>query len=421
MLLRPDHGSQRFTIGSEDGTIFAAQPRASGIWRSFHTTYAGYLHLLPRCVGAIASALPLQWTPVVFVLSAGLIAGTAAVITARSARGMDLSPLSAALVGSAVLVLAAAGWEVPLLLTNVQWYVLVAFVVFMAAWTSGYCPPIRWAVPLIVVGGLTSPLFVVSLPVVVATLWRRKERIDFAITGAIAFGTLVQIGARITSSQSSPPGQWTVAEIAKYYAARVVAGALAGARFVPSIWGDLGPTGTVAVAAFAVALIGGAAFVIADSDRSLVAYLLYASIAYLVVAIVVRPSYFRFGPIGEIILDRQTQLWDGRYMAAPGVALILMVVLVGDRLSRDRLAGLDARWLARLAQATLGALILVPSAANFSVDVHHDSSSHWSSQVSEQRASCQARHDKGTVTIIYGPPTDDPAWKLLLSCHQAFG
>jgi hypothetical protein len=292
--------------------------------------------------------------------------------------------------------------------------------VFIAAWMSGYRPPSRWVVPLIVVGGLTSPLFVVSLPVVLAILWRRKRRLDYAVAGSIIFGTLVQFGARITATQSSTPGQWSVAEIVKYYAARVVAGGLAGARFVPSIWSGLGPTGTVAAAALIVALIGGAAFVLADRERHLVAYLLYASVAYLIVAIVVRPSYFRFRPIGEIILDRHTQLWDGRYMAAPGIAFILVVILAGDRLVRDRLSGHDARRFAQLAQAALATVILVPLVANFSVDVHHDSSSHWSSQVSEQHAGCRTRLGRGTVTIVYGPPTDHPAWKLLLTCRQAF-
>src|SRR5216684_7752882 len=56
-LLRPSDPTQRFTFGHEDGTVFTPQVRHLGIWRSLRTTYE-YLHLLPRLVGAVASALP---------------------------------------------------------------------------------------------------------------------------------------------------------------------------------------------------------------------------------------------------------------------------------------------------------------------------------------------------------------------------
>lgn len=414
LLLRPDAAAQRFTIGSEDGSIFTRQVRALGVWPSFHTTYAGYLHLLPRVAAAIASAFSLRATPVIYVVGAAVIGGASAVIAARCVRGMGLSRVGSVLIGAAVVVLPAAGWEVPLELTNVQWYVAAAFVVFVASWMSGYRPPVRWVVSLLLIAGLTSPLLAVSLPFVVLTAGWRRERLDAVVAVTIAVTAFAQVLASVLSYQATDVGHWNVVEIVREYGARVVLGAFIGARSVPSGWATLGLTGTVILAGAAVAALVGIALYLRGRPRLVSAYLLFASVAYLAVSIIVRPSFFHPMPIGQIVIDGRTELWDGRYMAAPATALVLLAVLFAERLLLPTRLG---RWVA----AVVAAVFVLVLAVNFPVDLHHDTLAHWDTEVSAQQATCVAHGEHGSVTIVYGPFTTHPVWTLVLTCRQAFG
>jgi hypothetical protein len=181
-----------------------------------------------------ASGLALAWTPPIYYVAAAVIDATAAVIAGRCARGMGMSAPGASLVGAAVLVLPAAGWEVPLLLTNVDWYVLAASVVFVGAYLVGYTPPVGAVVPLLVVAGLTSPLLVIALPVLSFVTFRRRRRFDVAALATCATVTAIQLTTRALSSAVPGSGGWSPYEIVREYAVRVVIGGAVGARFVPT-------------------------------------------------------------------------------------------------------------------------------------------------------------------------------------------
>jgi hypothetical protein len=413
--LRPFPTDQRFTMGIEDGAIFTDQARILGVWRSFFTTYAGYLHFLPRCVAAIASGLPLAWSPVIYYSSAALVAGAAAAIAMRCARGMGLSALSSILVAAAVLILPAAGWEVPGELTNVEWPIIAVFVVFIISWIGGYQPRSRWAMALLVVAGLTSPLLVVSLPVIAIVAFRRRTRLDLAVLVTVVVTALVQFGARLGSSNVRGSGHWSVIEIVRDFAVRVVIGGTVGARYVPHTWAALGEAGSFLVAAIIAATVVVVGLTSRDRSRTILAYALYASVAYLVVAIVVRPKFFTPTlPIGQVVIDGRVELWDGRYMAASATALIVAAVYYGEQFLK-RSGPIRATVIVA---AVLYAGVL---AANFPVDVHHDTYAHWQAQVHSQQRACDLEHGKGDVVIAYGIPTNAPAWKIHLSCQQAFG
>jgi hypothetical protein len=414
-FFRPDPSNQRFTMGSEDGAIFTHQVRSLGVLRSFDTPSAGYFHLLPRSVAAAASALPLAWTPSIYFTAAAAAAAVAAAVAGRCARGMELSAPGAAIVAASVLVLPAAGWEVPLLLTNVEWYVIAAFVVFIAAWIGGYEPPMQWTVPLLVVGGLTSPLLAISLPVILPVAYLRRRRLDVAVGVTCVCTTALQLVGWLAKGQISASGHWSVAEIIRVYAVRVVLGGALGARSVPYVWREFGAGGAITVAAVAIGALAAMGLRWGGAPRWVCAYALYASVAYVAVAIVLRPHFFSPTlPIGQVVIDRQVQLWNGRYMAAPATALVVAAVLSGERLLRtSRLARCGV-----LAAAVLFVCVL---AASFPIDLHHDSYAHWENQVHAQQLACNRDHGRGSVVIHYGIPTDAPAWTLRLTCRQAFG
>jgi hypothetical protein len=419
-MLRPAQGNQRFTMASEDGAIFTMQVRADGVLRSLVTEYAGYQNLIQRVVAAVASTMPLEWTPAIFYSVAAIIDGAAAVIAGRCAKNVGFSTFGASIIGATVLVLPAAGWEVPDLLTNVGWYVLATFVVFVGTYIVGYSPPLRWAIPLLVVAGLTAPLIAVALPPLAIVTYRRRRRVDVAILTTCACTTAIQLTTSLLSRGVPGGGQWAMLEIARQYAVRVVIGTAVGARIVPSAWSALGTAGSLCLAAIALVLIAyaclrGRSPASSPQNAAVLAYALYSSIAYIAAAIVVRPSFFfKELPIGLVVIDRQVQLWDGRYMAAPATALVFAAVFVGEQL-----AAKSRSWRrgALLVAAAYVAILIV----NFPVDIHHDTLAHWTSQVRAQHSLCVASGGRHLVVIRYGITTNDPEWVVVLTCGQAFG
>jgi hypothetical protein len=419
-MLRPEQANQRFTMASEDGEIFTVQARAGGVMRSLVTEYAGYQNLIQRLVAAVAAPMPLEWTAAIYYSVAAVIDAAAAVIAGHCAKKAGFSAVGASIIGATVLLLPAGGWEVPDLLTNVGWYVLAAFVVFVGSYIVGYSPPLRWAIPLLVVAGLTSPLIAVALPPLAIVTYQRRRRVDVAILTTCVCTTVIQLITSLLARGVPGGGQWTLLEIARQYAVRVVLGAAVGARLVPSEWSALATVGSLCLAALALGLVGYAGLRVrlnaARPHHAVVlAYALYSSIAYIAAAIVIRPSFFfKELPVGLVVIDRQVQLWDGRYMAAPATALVFAAVLVGEQV-----AARSASWRrgALLAAAAYLAILIV----NFPVDIHHDTLAHWSAQVRAQHVLCVASAGKHLVVIHYGITTNNPQWKVILSCGQAFG
>jgi hypothetical protein len=315
----------------------------------------------------------------------------------------------------AVLIVPAAGWEIPLLLTNVEWFVIAAFVVFTTSWLWGYQPPIRWTVVLLAAAGLTSPLLVVSLPFIVVAALCRRRRLDIAVALTCVAVSVVQILGRFAGGTSPGSGHWSVIELIRYFAVRVVVAAITGARAIPHTFEVLGTLGALAVAALVVGGLVAFGLRHRGTPRLIIGYALYSSIAYVAVAIVVRPGFFTPTlPIGQIVLDGRVELWNGRYVAAPATALVVAAVYVGDRLARR---SQSARWIAVAAAVVFSAVLV----ASFPIDLHHDSAADWAEQLSTQHRACDARHGQGEVEIHYGIPTTHPAWTLQLTCAQAFG
>ncbi|HVN52525.1 MAG TPA: hypothetical protein VMT43_13910, partial [Acidimicrobiales bacterium] len=414
-LLRTYPAAQRFAIASEDGVVFTKEARALGVLPSIVRTYAGYFHLVPRVTAAVASALPLSRTPLVYGWVAALFAGTCAAIAARSARGMGLSVLSSTVIGVVVLCLPASGWETAMWLTNLEWYVIATFVVFAAAWIGGYDPPMHWAVPLLIVAGLTSPLLMVSLPFLLVAAWVRHRRRDLVVPGVVAVTGAVHLVGRAFSNPRGS-GHWTLGELVRMYSVRVVGGALAGANGLARAYDHLGSGPFVALAVVVVVVLAVLGLRATSARRLVLLYLLYASLVYVAVAVVVRPAFFaRTLPVGLIVRDGRQTWWNLRYMAAPTVALTTAAVVLADGWLRARAT------LARVAAIVVYVAIAVVTVVNVPVYLHRDTLEHWYQGVSAAKAHCQATHGRGATAIPYGLFTHPPAFKLVLTCHQAFG
>jgi hypothetical protein len=413
--LRVGPASQRFALGSEDGRIFTQQVRELGVVRSIFTTYAGYFHLVPRVIAALASPFSLDRTPLIYGIAAALVAGSCGAIVARCTWGMGLTMPVVALMWVAGVLLPASGWETAMWLTMAEWYVIATFVVFAGAWVAGYDPPGRWTWPILLVAGLTSPLLVTSLPFLLVAAWRRHRRSAWVVPGIVAATAVVHLVGRAISAPPSGAGHWTVDEIIRMYAVRVVGGAIGGANGLSNEVARLGVNTFYVLGVLAVVGLSLAAFRLDLDRRIAVWYLVYASVAYLAMAIVLRPAFFAHTlPIGEIVRDGRHTFWNLRYMAAPVAALTLAVLVFVDRgLRRGSVPTRAMAWTALCGLA-------VVLAVNVPVYLHRDTVANWDAQVAAARDSC-AHHMTTSVRLTYGPFTSDPVWHLTLTCRQAFG
>lgn len=409
-LLRVTNAGARFALWGEDGIIFAQQPRTNGILRSFFTTYAGYFHLLPRIVGAVASVMPLRFTPYVFVGSAALIAATCALMSWRAARALGLSELAAALVGLAVLLLPAGGYEVVDNTTNCQWFVLSATLVFVAAWMAGYQVSLAPCVVLLLIAGLTSPLIGVTLPFVAVVALRRRRPLDLALPATIGLTAAIQFGAGVLSRRDTGPAHPAVSRIVHVYALRAVGGGALGDRFLYVYARALSATAMTVVAAVAVALLAGA--IIRRWPLWLpAAFLVVESVMLFVVAAFSRPDSLSPSATTFVEVLGSKVVVQGRYMAVPGLALLVAAIVLIDR-RRPAFRSV----LTRSSAIGAAALACLSLAANYPIKGAGEPLGTWRTDVA---AAAQACHSDRRALVVL-PNAPGGPWKVTLTCHQAF-
>lgn len=150
----------------EDAIIFLVQQRTDGLAAIFHP-YAGYLHLFPRLVAAIAALLPLEVTPHVYLLGAyagwlwvgGLIFTSPLFTSRRWALGATLA-----------WVAVPHGGEVFLILTNTQWALAVGLVILLAEDPTNRGRTGRWVFVGIAALSGTQCIFLAPL-----AIWRLRR------------------------------------------------------------------------------------------------------------------------------------------------------------------------------------------------------------------------------------------------------
>ncbi len=411
-LFRVTNAGSRFTLWGEDGIIFTQQPRTSGIIRSYFTTYAQYFHFLPRTVGAIASSLPLGWTPYVFAGSAAIIAAASALVSWRALRAIGISPAGSMLVGFAVLLLPGGGFEVVNNVTNCQWYALAAVLVFVAAWIAGYRPPLLPCCVLLLIAGLTSPLVATTLPFVIVVALIRRRRIDYGVLASILVASTIQISAGIAHRHQSGRAHLTLGRIVHVYAFRVVGGAAVGDRFLYSYSRAFSAVAMTIIAAVALALLTYP--IVRRWPLWLPALFLIVESAVLFLAPGFnRPDFLNASATTFVQIGNTKTIVVGRYMAVPAVALLAAAVILIDRRQTQGLGRVPVQYMT-VAAFLAAALVLV---ANYPIRIERQPLATWRATVAAASKTCQ-NHPHTPVVI---PNAPGGTWRVTLTCHQAFG
>ncbi|HSV67275.1 MAG TPA: hypothetical protein VLJ59_15375 [Mycobacteriales bacterium] len=193
------------TLWAEDGTIFLAGAYHDP-FGAIVTPYAGYLHVLPRLVAALASPLPLTWLPTVYVVAAvvGTVAAAGLVLSSRMRWLLPRRwqpPLAFGL-----LVLLPAADEAFGNLANLIFYGGLALVLLGLCddpvGRRGRLAELVVLVPL----ALSGPFAVLALPAFATRWWRMRSRHSAGAAAVVAGGAAVQCaillaGPRVDHSQ----------------------------------------------------------------------------------------------------------------------------------------------------------------------------------------------------------------------------
>ena len=149
---------------AEDAVVFWVQQYEQGFPGSLLRPSAGYLHVVPRLIAALADFLPYQMHPAAFVAGAAIVTGW----TAATIAGLALpQPLAASLGVAALLVV--PGGETLANPTNVQWIMAPALPLIAAAASpaGGLARANQFA--FVALSGLSGPFSILMIPI---WLWR---------------------------------------------------------------------------------------------------------------------------------------------------------------------------------------------------------------------------------------------------------
>jgi hypothetical protein len=185
----------------EDGATFYADAHNLGAWSVLFHPYAGYLHIVPRLVAAIAQMLPLAAAPLFFNLVAILVQ-VLPVNFFLSSRFTSLATMPTRLLLSFLYLALPNYSEIDANLTNAQWHLaLLLCLTFMAVPARS----LLWRCfdfVAVILGSLTGPFSIfLLLPASIAWTWKRRSRwplallVTFAICGLTQLLTLARIGS----------------------------------------------------------------------------------------------------------------------------------------------------------------------------------------------------------------------------------
>jgi hypothetical protein len=380
---------------AEDGPVFLNGALDRGLLDSLTTTYAEYLVVLPRLIAEIATLVPLRYAPEVMNLSAALLAAISGLAVWICSAGLVRSTYLRALLVALVLLPPAAGLETVVSATNVAWYTSYA-----AFWLLLWRPDTKWGAALgallILVSGLSSPVFFFFAPLALLRAIAIRDLRDGLIVGAYAVALAIQLPVTLAVNESDPT--WTT-NVLITFLQRVVSGSAIGFELSSEAWVSWGWPFLVAICvAVAAALVALA--LRATSGR------LFAAIAVpTAIAMFIASGYQR--SLGDIMvwsLDTSNGL-GGRYAMIPAILISSAAVVLAD--SRGRSSA--ARPWAAVATA---AVLLLAVVTSFGGDANREMPS-WSGSVRGAAALCHNRNISA-ATVFVSPE----GWSMEIACEH---
>jgi len=192
---RPD-ALFRAQFWGEDGNVFYADAYHLGWFPAVFHTHAGYFHLVPRLVAALALLVPLYRAPLLMnVIAIAAYALTVnLLLSSRSAAWGSLGFRALLAVGYLAL---PVNTEILGVFTDVQW-VLVISALILVVGAIPHTTPTRIAdVCFLLACGLSGPFCFFLLPIAVIVACVKRERWRWMPVGVLAFCAVIQAWALV--------------------------------------------------------------------------------------------------------------------------------------------------------------------------------------------------------------------------------
>jgi hypothetical protein len=306
----------------EDGFFWYAQAHDLGTLEALTLPHRGYLVIVQRLGGSLASAFPLLWAPLVMALF-GIALNVLPAVFVASSRFAALVPSLPRRLFLAFLCLAAPNaWSVMSNTTNAMWYLgLLACLVVLAS------PPTRPAwrafdLAAVVLSGLSGPFAILLAPVAALKWWFRRERWTLVLLLATTVVGLVQAASILVAREEHMQLGADALKLVSLLVRRVIYEALfgqvGGMRIMLHEWGDFWTQSlTIALAGLA-----GLAMLVYTMLRAPLELRLFIAYAGLTLASgIAWPG----PPVGDTLWwDLLTPASNGnRYFLLPGLAFII--------------------------------------------------------------------------------------------------
>jgi multisubunit Na+/H+ antiporter MnhC subunit len=399
-------GRQRETpawqsLWAEDASVFLTDGYRDA-WGTFFEQNGGYLHVVPRLVGAIAALLPLDDAALVFAFAGSVVVAlVAAFVYAASGDVLHTRGLRLGLAAT-VAFLPVAGAELYANVLNLHFYLV--FACFWAlTWQATTASAVLARSLVVVAATLSDPVSGLLAPLALVGPTVRRGRAALIVSGCFALGLAIQLTAM--RGGESPERNWAFHawDVPDILALRVGGGLLVGDRFLDDLWLWLGRAFSVTVLALVLAVVG---LLLVRSRRRQAVFalvsLIYAAV-FLVVHLVGRGTGGMDPDAGSFHLE------GARYALLPFLFLLtaLLVLIDGSRWPW-------ANWARVVALIWLVGLL----AANYAVGPNARSSGPlWQREVEEASQRCQER-SSATVRILAAPAPPN-VWYARVPCSRA--
>jgi hypothetical protein len=257
LLLRQAGRPSWDTLWAEDGTTFLPTALRDP-WGSILQQYAGYIQLVPRLIADCVASLPLRAAAVGFAVAGALSASCCAVFTFRACAGHVRTTALRAVLAASVVLLPTALIEVANSGIDVPWYLM--FALFWALLWRPRSGAGMAVAALIAMAAMSSQILAalyapLAAARVIALPRAREQSVTF---GLLAGGALQLPGlllSRAPHHLSHPGRAWS------FYLQHVILAAVAGLHLAEALQHRAGAGGAVIIAACAVALVAGWAFI----------------------------------------------------------------------------------------------------------------------------------------------------------------
>ena len=382
-------------VWAEDGGIFLNQALNDSVYGAFVTTYAGYVHMVPRLLGELAAAPPLEWSSEMLALSGCAVTVLSAYAVWRASAGYIADPLLRAVLSLSLLFLPVFGFETLANVTYLQWIMF-----FAAFWLLLWRPPTRLAAAgSAVFVGLTvasAPLAVLLAPLAALRLYALRGLADRLIVAGFALGAIVQL-VGIAAGHPTPfvpqsDPRWDF-ELLPAYLIRAVGGVAIGPDIEGAIW-DVAPAALIALAAAAfVAVVAVAAR--PGANRPLAVLALASSLGLFLLS-----GYWRDATEPLMWAGEYTGSYGARYTILPALFLLTALLV---RLS-------DAPRALRTGAVAVAAIAAL---TNFNAQNFGRSTVRWSDTLEAARQACQPG-----VQVASQVQVSLPDWRIDIPCSR---